>query len=557
MSEERNKGLPEDSNVSWVRGGSLISKVVVGVVLTVLLTSTLSAWLSLRSQRSALYGQFTADVVEITQLLAVNASGGIRWKKPEVVEATYSALAKADRGALDGVMAVATGGEIIKLSDQNIVDASGLKSVIDGFAGKPPSKTKVIINAGHVIVVSPTETDKTGAYYGMLGVAWKTDLLEESLAASRNQSLLSAILSVIVLIAILATVLVRLVSRPLKTITQSVQELAAGNRELDVPYHDRVDEIGRISGALTVLRNNERERMRLSEEQQRAGAEREERQRSVELAIDEFQTSVSEVLRSVAASTARMDEVARNLNAMVEEASSQATTVAAASEQATGNVDSIAVTTDELSSSVQEIAKQIFETRKIVTTAVGGAEASNEKVSGLADAVQKIGDVVSLIQDIAEQTNLLALNATIEAARAGEMGKGFAVVASEVKSLANQTAKATEEISQQIGGIQTSTAETVSAIASIVDTMNQVNEYTTTVASAIEEQGGATAEISRNVQEAASGTRQVTERMTAVSDAVGQTRDSVRLVVDASSGLTEQAQQLQSAVDAFLKRVAA
>jgi len=539
----------------WI-GKSVIGKVVFAVVLTVALSSTVSLWLSLQSQRAALYGQFDERMAEITGLLANNVAGSIKFKLGKVIEENYSPLANEEDSSLEGLIAVTANGEVVNVHGKDVVEATGLRARTESVDASNLEQAIVAREDGHLLVISPAKTGK-GEVAGLLGIAWSTDQLEEKLLSSRNQSLISMTVSVAFLIGMLLVLLISQVTRPLKRITSVLKGLAEGESDKQVPYRERRDEIGQISSALIVLQENEVERVRLNADTDKAREQQEQRQKHVEGLIQGFRASVRDVLEAVSSSTGHLGQAAENLNQMAESASSQATEVAAATEQAMANVTTIAGTTEELTTSISEISNQIDATQKIVDAAVSGAEESNAKVSGLATAVQKIGDVVLLIQDIAEQTNLLALNATIEAARAGEMGKGFAVVASEVKTLASQTGKATEEISQQIAGIQSSTDDTVASIAKIVGTMKKVNEYTTGVAGAIEEQGDATAEISRNAQEAATGTKQVTGNITEVSKSVGNTRESVHLVLDASRALTDKAQALQTAVDRFLTEVAA
>ena len=272
---------------------------------------------------------------------------------------------------------------------------------------------------------------------------------------------------------------------------------------------------------------------------------------------DNFETSVKAVVETVSSGATEMQGSAQTMASTAEETSRQATAVAAAAEQASANVQTVASAAEELSNSIQEISRQVAQSNAIARNAVDEAKKTNDKVRGLAEAANKIGEVVKLITDIASQTNLLALNATIEAARAGEAGKGFAVVASEVKSLANQTAKATEEIAGQIGAIQSATGEAVEAIQGIGSTIGQISEIATAIASAVEEQGAATREIAGNVQQAASGTREVTHNIGGVTQAAGETGESATQVLNAAGELSRQAETLRGQVEEFLREVRA
>ncbi|HLJ19463.1 MAG TPA: globin-coupled sensor protein, partial [Stellaceae bacterium] len=286
-------------------------------------------------------------------------------------------------------------------------------------------------------------------------------------------------------------------------------------------------------------------------------AEREERRVKVTEAIKHFDEKMIGMLGVVESSIVKMQTTATGLSGTADETMQQSTAVAAASEQASANVQTVASAAEELSSSIAEIGRQVAQSTKVAGDAVKQANKTNTTVQGLAQSAQTIGDVVKLIQDIASQTNLLALNATIEAARAGEAGKGFAVVAAEVKNLANQTAKATDEISQQIGSIQSATKVSVEAIQEIAATIMSVNDTATAIASAVEEQGAATQEIARNVQEASKGTQEVSSNIAKVSQAATETRRAASDVLSAGRELTKQSQSMRIQVDAFFKSIEA
>ena len=286
-------------------------------------------------------------------------------------------------------------------------------------------------------------------------------------------------------------------------------------------------------------------------------AERQERQDKMTKAIEEFDHKAKAGLGTVASAASQLESVANSLSANARQSSEQSTAVAAASQQASANVQTVASAAEELTSSVQEISRQVAESTKIAGDAVNQANKTNVTVKGLAEAAQKIGDVVKLIQDIASQTNLLALNATIEAARAGEAGKGFAVVAAEVKNLANQTAKATEEISGQVAQIQDATSQSVGAIQDIATTIVSVNQIATAIAAAVEEQGAATKEIARNVQEAARGTQEVSSNISGVSQSAGETGEIANSVLSAAAELSRQSDSLRKEVEGFFATIRA
>ena len=272
---------------------------------------------------------------------------------------------------------------------------------------------------------------------------------------------------------------------------------------------------------------------------------------------DNFEANIKAIVETVSSSSTELQGSAQSMSSTAEETSRQATAVAAASEEASTNVQTVASAAEELSKSVEEVGRQVGQSNKIAQSAVEEAQKTNEKVQGLAEAAQKIGEVVNLINDIASQTNLLALNATIEAARAGEAGKGFAVVASEVKSLANQTAKATEEIAAQIGAIQSATADAVSAIQGIGSTIGEISEIATTITEAVQQQGSATTEIAANVNQAASGTQEVSQNISGVTQAASETGEAATQVLAAANELSQQSEMLRDQVDSFLVEIRA
>jgi PAS domain S-box-containing protein len=284
---------------------------------------------------------------------------------------------------------------------------------------------------------------------------------------------------------------------------------------------------------------------------------REEKNRAMAQLAGAFEASVGGIVDTMSSAAREMQTTAAAMASTAEETSRQSTAVASASEEASVSVQTVASATEELASSVGEISRQVSTSSAIASKAVAESERTDHLVKGLAEAAQKVGAVTGLIREIASQTNLLALNATIEAARAGEAGKGFAVVASEVKSLANQTGKATEEISAQIAAMQNATRDTVAAIQSIGTTIGQINEIATTIAAAVEEQGAATQEISRHVQQVAAGTREVSGNIAGVTQAAGETGAASGRVLSAAGELSRQGEELRTQVARFLTEVRA
>ncbi len=360
----------------------------------------------------------------------------------------------------------------------------------------------------------------------------------------------------ILITSLIAFFAYRRLLRPLPRLAQVMDRLARDDTDVEVAYQGQGDEIGDMARAVQVFKENALEKRRL--EQERAEQEKraaEEKRAVLKAMADEFEQSVAGKVTSVLDAASHLDASTKEVRELASQTSAKSNQVSGAAEGASGNVDSVAAAAEEMSASIGEIARRASESAKVAADAVQKAETTNETVQSLDTAAQKIGDVVKLINEIAEQTNLLALNATIEAARAGEAGKGFAVVANEVKTLASQTTKATEEISDQINAMQQATVEAVSAIATIRGVIGQVNESTTAIASAVEEQNAATQEIGRNVQSAAADTARVSSTIAEVRSASEQTMTAIQQAVAAIEGLNGDANDLQQQVGAFLDKV--
>jgi methyl-accepting chemotaxis protein len=384
----------------------------------------------------------------------------------------------------------------------------------------------------------------------------------ERLSAEAADARTSAIILVAVslgLVMLLGTwIALKGLVAPLRALTATMDALAAGKLDTTVPGTDRGDEIGTMAKSVEAFRQGllEVERLKADQEALTQRAEIEKRAAMNALA-DQFQRSVGGVVATLSSASTELTASAGSMASIAEETSRQATTVASASEQATTNVQTVASAAEELSSSVSEISRQVSQSTQIAGQAMGEVAQTNQTVQGLTASVSRISEVVRLISEIASQTNLLALNATIEAARAGDAGKGFAVVASEVKHLATQTARATEDITGRINEIQSATGQSVAAIDRINKVIQQMNEISLTIASAVEEQGAATQEIARNVAQAADGTQLVSSNILQVTQASAETGTAAGQVQASSAEVAQQAEQLRREVDSFLGQVRA
>ncbi|MGX4806364.1 methyl-accepting chemotaxis protein [Bradyrhizobium guangdongense] len=362
----------------------------------------------------------------------------------------------------------------------------------------------------------------------------------------------------IVVLAAVGFLLGRSISKALSGMVDAMARLARGELSIAVPGVGRKDEIGEMAGAVEVFRTNMMEAERLRAEQAEADARaREQRRADMKRLADGFEGAVGEIIETVSSAATELDASSNTLTQAAERGNGLATAVAAASEEASANVQSVSSASEEMTSSISEISRQVQESARVADVAVGQAQRTNARVAELTKAASRIGDVVELINTIAAQTNLLALNATIEAARAGEAGKGFAVVATEVKALAEQTAKATGEISQHIGAIQTATEDSVGAIKEIGDTIARMSEVSSVIAAAVEEQGAATQEISRNIQHAAQGTSDVSANIGEVQRGASETGAASAQVHSAAQSLSQESTRLKSEVARFLDSVRA
>lgn len=471
------------------------------------------------------------------------------------IEALTKMVADVDLGGMGYAYLVADNGTILVHSDSKFLGKN-----INDFYGKstPPISTNIaeVAKNGEEILVMFVPIEGLPVKWHV-GMAVKKDLAFASLAKFRVSAAIATVIATIIMIVVLGYFLRRLVLRPVQDITVAMDELAKGNNAVEITGVGRQDEIGEMADAVLVFKQNAIERDTMRERQIAEEAAKAERVKRVEHLIGEFDSNVGEVLGTITASSSDLEKTAENLNSTAESSAQSATTVAAASEEASTNVRSVAAASEELATSISEIARRVNQSREIAERASGAASKTDQTVQSLVVTTERISQIVSLINDIAAQTNLLALNATIEAARAGEMGKGFAVVASEVKSLADQTSKATDEIASQINAMQSVSHEAATAIRGIGDVIGEINEISSEISVAVEQQGYATQEIAQNVNEAAKGTQEVSESTVLVTEGANETKRSAGSVLNAALDLSTKSGDLSNKVQDFVSSIRA
>jgi methyl-accepting chemotaxis protein len=463
--------------------------------------------------------------------------------------------------AIQTAMADATG------NDALLAQIKEIDAIVDAWRTGPAARQVALmrhpdtVNEARAIEVTGAGEEMTdklaeaaGKAIGMLDAHTAAAGSEQNTAL--DTTFLVAVLSAVISLA--ASIgfffwLSRSIGAPIRSITDTMNQLAGGDTTVVIPFAQRRDEVGNMARAVEVFAENMRRNAVLQAEAAREQAAREQRARMVSEIAHRFDQEVETILVGLVTSAKTLDGTAQALGRSSSDSLDQAEKVAAAAAEASANVQTVAAATEELSSSIMEISRQVSSQTTIATQSVTAIDETTAKVELLTDASAKIGDVVRLITEISNQTNLLALNATIEAARAGEAGKGFAVVANEVKSLANQTARATEDITAQISTIQTSTHSTAEAIRAVGTQVKQMTDLSGGVAAAVEEQNAATREIARNVQEASAGNQEVSQKVELVAHAARDTKGSAATVLDAARKLSEHTDSMRQLIERFIQ----
>jgi methyl-accepting chemotaxis protein len=494
--------------------------------------------------------------------LAINAVRAAAWRYAAMNEAPQKALIAKHGALLTTALAGASVAEDNELLQQGLVqlgaDMKRFMAATDETTAINDRKTEISVKHTSPAATQASELVALAVGAAQQAVAEARQQAGDELARSAEINLVLGLSVVTVLIGTMVFSFMG-VARPMTRLNGAMAEMAGGNLDVVIPGASRGDEIGDIAKTVTVIRENAESKAR-SEAAQKTlqdNLSADNRKREMAELADNFEQAVGNIVETVSLASNQLEQSASALTATAEQSKQLTAMVSSASDEASSNVQAVATSTEEMSSSVNEISRQVQESANIANSAVSQARKTNDRVAELAKAAARIGDVVELINTIAGQTNLLALNATIEAARAGDAGRGFAVVASEVKALAEQTAKATGDISQQISGIQAATEESVGAIREIGNTIGRMSEIASTIASAVEQQGAATHEIARNVQQAAQGTRQVSDNIGDVQRGAIATGSASSQVLSAAQSLSQDSHRLKAEVSRFLDSVRA
>jgi methyl-accepting chemotaxis protein len=548
----------------------ITSRLAIGfglLVTLIALSSALAVWQSRQAADTVSTARLTATLtVDLKDtLLSVRQARVMAWSYAATGDDQYI-KGRDDAFALFRTQMAAVEAKVHSDDGQRLIDA--YKEAVAAFESRAIAmdalKAKGVATATPEFAAAIAEVNGDAKRYAATNAAVSAFFGKESDdAATRAEdqisgSITSAIVAglVAVLVGILAALSIgRSIARPIKEMTGAMRALAGGELTVVVPALANTDEIGEMAQAVEVFKENAIQARRLAEAEAASHQAQERRAHAIDTLTKAFERSVASMLERTATAAGAMQEAITQQRTIGADNDSQLAVVANAAEQATANVQAVASATEELSASISEIDRQVGDAARVSESASDEAAKTNAMVGALATAADRIGEVVKLINGIASQTNLLALNATIEAARAGEAGKGFAVVANEVKGLANQTAKATDEISNQITAVQDETRRAVAAIKSIAAVIDQLRQISSGIASAVREQGAATQEIARNVQEAATGTQQVSST---IGEVVEATRTAARIAETtrtAADALASDAKTLRGEVTSFLSNV--
>ncbi|WP_431854590.1 methyl-accepting chemotaxis protein [Azospirillum sp.] len=537
---------------------SISQKIIVWVVLLLALgLGSLITYQAMKVRELALT-VFDQGSTQVTRLLGDNMASAVKYARTEAIKGSYAEVAQNAQAGLDAVLVLDKSGKPLDSYTRAGVDAAAVARFAEGTRARAESGAVVQSTDTQTLVITPVVSGTQRERVGYLAAAWSRKAVVDQIASDTETSVIISLAVVVVLVLALYVLVRRIVITPTLEISTAMQMISDNNLDIRLSCLKRADEIGTIARAVGVFRDSTAKVRVLNEEQERTKAEAEAARKTLmaQLAQD-FEANVSTLVERALMAASEMGEFAHTLAKRVAEAEKGAVEIASATSHTMENVGSIASATEQLSATTAEISQRITQSVEGARNTAEAADQTSHTIEALANQALRIGDIVKLINDIASKTNLLALNATIEAARAGDAGKGFAVVASEVKQLANQTAKATEDITQQINGVQSSTQRAVDEIKYISKVAEGAREIATGIAAAVEEQNITTHEISRAANHAATGTQAVATNIDLVTGEVVDASHMAKDLLDATRKVSEQFNLLRQQVSNFISHVRA
>ncbi len=534
----------------WTLGRRLVA----GFSAAILLGFALMVGLQALDLQKSLIGLSVTALKEKTTQLGNAMRVGIMGGDGGALESEYKPLADAPESQLAAIAAYrADGSEIIAYHHQKLphIEIAGRLSGAPDVLAKGEIRVETL--ASHVVIIVPVQNLRGNKVIGAIVAAWSIEAQNAAIRTALERQVLVAVIVMVVLLLVLFMLVQRLIAGPLMGMSAAMETLASGEVSIAIPGLGRGDEIGRMAASVAIFRDNaqavlDHARMREVEKQ---AAEEARRSALLDLA-GRLEASVKSVADSLGRSAGALEDGARNLAQSAVESSGRIAGAASASTETSASIESVAAAAEELSASIAELDRQSKGSAKVAELAVREATQASRRVGELSSAASRIGEVVRLINDIASRTNLLALNATIEAARAGDAGKGFAVVAGEVKALATQTARATDDIAEQVAAIQGATQEVATVIQGIEATIHKISEISASMTEGIGQQGHATAEIARSVQQASGGAAEVSDTITRVSQLASETGRSADAILGSAQSLVGQSETLTHALQDFL-----